>query len=332
MRVPVAIYADFESYIKPISTCEPCSVKSYTKRYQQHVANSFCIYVRPSDDIIEARGDLPNNFISYTDALGNSCDVGELFVKNLKEIAVSIYDENEADKSYMIFTKDDEITHTNSTHCHICELPLKKGVHACAAEDNDITVRDHCHITGKYRGAAYKSCNLNYKLPKFYPVILHNSSGYDVQLFIKHLGGNIKIIPQTDEKYITISTEVEVCKDDKGKPIKRELRFIDSFKFMANSLDSLFTNIKSHPNLEKYYQGEQLELLCTKGVFPYEHVDNVTVFDETELPPQEAFCSQFNESGIIDKEYEHACKVWKLFECKTFRDYHELYNRADVLQ
>jgi len=48
-------------------------------------------------------------------------------------------------------------------------------------------VRDHCHLSGKFRGAAHNKCNLNYKLPKFYPVVFHNLSGYDSHLFIKKL-------------------------------------------------------------------------------------------------------------------------------------------------
>ena len=195
-----------------------------------------------------------------------------------------------------------------------------------------------------YRGAAHQSCNLNYKLPKFYPVILHNLSGYDAHLFIKYLGtcgSTIKVIPQTDKLYISFSIEVVVGRDEKGKLIKRELRFIDSFKFMASGLDSLLANLKSHPNLEKFFQGdpagreltsEQLELLLTKGVYPYEYVDSVEVFDETELPRREGFKSQLNDTDITDKQYEHACKVWKAFNCKSIRDYHEIYNRADVLQ
>jgi Recombination endonuclease VII len=200
LRVPVTIYADFESYIKPISTCEPCSDKSCTKKYQQHEANSFCIYAKPSDDVIEARRDIGargangvSKPISYTDTAGVNVNVGELCIKSLGELAVSINSKYEAEKYYMIFTKADELTHVNSTHCHICELPLTKGIHASEADDNDITVRDHCHITGKYRGAAHKSCNLNYKLPKFYPVIMHNLSGYDVHLFIKHLKVILKL-------------------------------------------------------------------------------------------------------------------------------------------
>jgi hypothetical protein len=97
MRVLVVLYADFESYIKPIITCEPDNEKSYTKRYQQQAANSFCIYAKPSDDVIAARGELPNNPISYTD-IHYVANVDELFVKSLEEVAMKIYHTYEAEK------------------------------------------------------------------------------------------------------------------------------------------------------------------------------------------------------------------------------------------
>jgi hypothetical protein len=178
---------------------------------------------------------------------------------------VSKYQTYEAEPSDMIFTKDDELALTNAIHFHMCNNPLIKGVHACEADDNDITVRDHCHVTGKYRGAAHNSCNLNYKLPKFYPIIMHNLFGYDAHLFIKRLGGNIKCIPQTDERFISSSKEVTVGQDDKGKRIKRELRFIDSVKFMASSLDSLLGNIASYPNLGKFYKGLTTRIIAEEG-------------------------------------------------------------------
>jgi hypothetical protein len=69
-----------------------------------------------------------------------------------------------------------------------------------------------------------------------------------------------------------------------------------------------------------------------KGVYPYEWVDSPERFNETQLPPKEAFYSQLNGAGISDEAYEHAQKVWEAFNCKTIRDYHNLYNMADVLQ
>ena len=70
-----------------------------------------------------------------------------------------------------------KLVYDNSTLCHICNEELSKD-----------RVRDHCHLTGKIRGAAHDACNLKYKIPKFFPVVLHNLSGYDSQLFIITLG------------------------------------------------------------------------------------------------------------------------------------------------
>ena len=55
-------------------------------------------------------------------------------------------------------------------------------------EEDFKKVIDHCHLTGKYRGAAHNICNLKYVIPKFVPVVIHNLSGYDSHLFIKNLG------------------------------------------------------------------------------------------------------------------------------------------------
>jgi hypothetical protein len=99
------------------------------------------------------------------------------------------------------------------------------------------------------------------------------------------------------------------------------------FKFMASSLKSLLDNIKSHQNLRKYFQGEQLELLRQKGIYPYEHSDSVERFDKIELPPKDALYSQLNECGTSDKDHEHAQKVWEVFRCKTLHDYHKLNSK-----
>jgi hypothetical protein len=101
---------------------------------------------------------------------------------------------------------------------------------------------------------------------------------------------------------------------------------------MPASLDSLFKNLKTHPHLSRFYQGEQLQLVWKKGVNPYEWVDSPEQFNETQLSPKEVLYSQLNGAGISDEEYEHAQKVLEAFNCKTFREYHNVYNMADVLQ
>ena len=134
--------------------------------------------------------------------------------------------------------------HKKSQRCHICFKPFK--------EDNP-KVRDHCHYTSRYRGPAHTKCNLQYKIPSYIPVVFHNLSGYDAHLFIRELaapkpgGAKIDVIAKNKEDYITFSIRVAVDKyiDKNGveKEKEIELRFIDSFKFISSSLDSLMTNL-----------------------------------------------------------------------------------------
>ena len=126
--------------------------------------------------------------------------------------------------------------HNKSERCHICFKPFK---------EDDIKVRNHCHYTAKYRGAAHMKCNLQYKIPSYIPIVFHNLSGYDVHLFIKELAAytneesNMGVIAKNKEDYISFSIKVEVDKyiDKNGieKSKEIELRFIDSFKFMSSS-------------------------------------------------------------------------------------------------
>ena len=77
----------------------------------------------------------------------------------------------------------DKLVYNNSTICHICNEELDKD-----------RVRDDCHLSGKFRGAAHEVCNLIYNVPKFSPVVFNNLSGYDSHLFIKTLGNSEEII------------------------------------------------------------------------------------------------------------------------------------------
>ena len=219
--------------------------------------------------------------------------------------------------------------------CHICFKPFK--------EDKP-KVRDHCHYTGHYRGPAHTKCNLQYKILSYIPIVFHNLSGYDAHLFIKELaasstdGAKMGVIAKNKEDYISFSIKVEVDKyiDKNGieKSKEIELRFIDSFKFMSSSLDSLINNLACGGGkffgFEEYNEN-QYKLLIRKGIYPYEYMTNWDKFKETKLPPREAFYSKLNMAGVREEDYEHARRVWKEFGLKDLGEYHDLYLKTDVI-
>ena len=205
----------------------------------------------------------------------------------------------------------------------------------------NLKVRDHCHYTGLYRGPAHSLCNFRYKIPSYIPVVFHNLSGYDAHLFIRELGAHtseIGVIVKNKEDYISFSIKVIVEKyidkegNEKDKLI--ELRFIDSFKFMSSTLDSLTKNLvrggKKLFGFEDYSE-LQYDLLTRKGVYPYEYVNSWDQFNETQLPPVDLFYSNLNMSLISEEDYQHTQRVWKEFGIHNLGDYHDLYLRTDVV-
>ena len=165
-------------------------------------------------------------------------------------------------------------------------------------------------------------------------------SGCDSHLFIETWGNSeedISCIPNSEENYISFTKQVIVDKfvNKEGKEVnvKRELRFIDSLRFMASSLDKLSSNLKidQFVNLKKYYSGNLLSLLLRKRVYPYDYVDCMKKLDETSLPAKEAFYSKLADKFIRDEDYQHAQTVLKEFNIESMKDYHNLYNMCVVL-
>ena len=107
-------------------------------------------------------------------------------------------------------------------------------------------VRDHCHYTGKFRGAAHSECNLRYKVPKEIPVVFHNGSTYDYHFIIKKLAeefkGEFECLGENTEKYITFSVPIKKELDN-GKTSTYKLKFIDSYRFMQSKLSDLVDNL-----------------------------------------------------------------------------------------
>ena len=219
--------------------------------------------------------------------------------------------------------------------CHICEETISSE----RSSSDNIKVKDHCHLTGEYRGAAHQECNLKYKEPSFIPVVFHNLSGNDAHLFIKELGvssGEINCIANTEEKYISFTKKilVDTVVVDVGKPVKetvsgktvkekeREIylnnRFIDSFKFMSCGLDSLVKNLTCNGTDDsrilhtKTRFQEKTPLCLRKGVYPYDYMDSPERLLETQLPPKSAFYSKLNNKDITDEDYNHAQKLERI--------------------
>ena len=218
--------------------------------------------------------------------------------------------------------------------------------HICNKElyDDDtrakiLKVRDHCHFTGKYRGAAHNSCNLQCRKPMILPVIFNNLQGYDSHLFIKQLAkvkGGLTCIPSTEEKYISFSKKIRVDeyksrKNGETVSLNFESRFIDSFKFLQTSLANLVSNLQpaDFKNTETIIKSNVL-LLTHKGVDRYDYVSSIDKFSETQLPPKSELYSKLSNEDIPDSDYKHALNVWNTLNCKTIRDYH-LYLKSDVL-
>ena len=183
-------------------------------------------------------------------------------------------------------------------------------------------VKDHCHITGRYRGAAHNECNLKLRInPKTYqiPVVFHNLRGYDAHHLMQamsQLQKEVKCIANNMEKYITFSVG--------------NIRFIDSLNFLQASLDSLVSATPKESLKITSTISKGSDLLFKKGIYPYEYMDSWERFSETKLPDKEKFYSKLNDEHITDEEYAHAKTVWETFECKTLGDYHDLYVKTDV--
>ena len=336
--VPFVIYADFEAITEKISGCKQNNNKSYTEEYQKHTDCGFgykvvcCYDDKYTQPLKIYRGEKAvYTFLEYMLDEVKYCKriIKKEFNKPLK------------------MTKEDEKQFKKAEECHICN---KKYT------NQDIRVRDHCHITGKYRGSAHQDCNLQLRLNSDkikIPVIFHNLRGYDSHFIMQEIGQivkdysyikdgkkcqmNINAIPNNMEKYMAFM-------------LGNHLNFIDSFQFMGSSLEKLVGNLTKcgkcqnckkgeeciNPNYNqlKYtseiFKSNKLDLMARKGVYPYDYMDSFDKFN-SQLPSKEDFYSILNDKHISKEDYEHVQNVWNTFNLKNMGQYHDLYLKSDIL-
>ena len=314
MILPFIIYADFECVLKDIS--------NGSTTYQEHVPISYAFHIESIDTkwshTVETYTgeDCIEQFLLQMDYYNE--EIREMFKKTVP----------------MTELNDEQLKNYNeATNCYCCTKSFNMN------DANLCKVKDHCHITGQYRGAACSHCNLNITAKTHtIPVVFHNLKGYDMHHILLNLDNRYtRIIATSTEKIISAKIE--------------GLKYIDSLSFLSSSLATLAGNLPKDEfkSVREYLQQRlgnsqqpqsdieiqrveaAFDMITRKGVYPYDWMNDTRKLQNTSLPPKDCFYSKLNDSHITDDEYEHAKRVWEFFNCQTFKDYHELYLATDVL-
>ena len=180
LPVPFVIYADFEAIMKKLQGCEQSEEmkkdkdsKSYTEAYQTHEDCGYghkvvcCYRERYSKPIQTYRGE--NSVYKFMEKMLEEVEYCKAVIKNRFN-------------KPLVVTEDDEECFRTMDGCHICGEKYA---------DKDVRVRDHCNITGKFRGSAHQECNLKLKIKPDnikIPVIFHNLRGYDSHFIMQQIG------------------------------------------------------------------------------------------------------------------------------------------------
>ncbi len=291
------IYADFECYNQPVEEEETGKTKTIFK--QLPIAVGYYI-MSDLPDVLET---------GYHSYFGEDCV--EWFVTQISQIEERMKKFFDETDEALQMTSDDKEHFNNNNICWLCE---KEAVNK---------VRDHDHLTGKYRAPACYDCNLNAKKRSncFIPILFHNFSGYDCHLFFKELFDNkgetkIKVLPKTDENYIAV---------DFGC-----LRFLDSLRFLSSSLDQLVKGLDETPILKEYFT--EFNLLNKKLAYPYEKYKSPEEFMESarELKDED-FYTTLKQGTPDKKEIKRTMDIINHFSIQNGKQLTELYLKTDVL-
>ena len=207
-------------------------------------------------------------------------------------------------------TQEDEEDYKNNNICRFCEKNIESD-----------KVRDHCHLTGKYRGPIHIICNINLKQKdsNFIQFAFHNFSNYDFHMFFKRLVDlekqkvKFEIIPKTNEEYISVRYG---C-----------IRFIDSYRFLSESLEKLVKNLDDNDfkTLKKEFP-DKWRNLNKKLAYPYEYFNSI---DDYKKPvndlKKENFFSKLKNDYPDDDEIERTREIIKLFNIKDGGELTKLY-------
>ena len=219
-------------------------------------------------------------------------------------------------KKDIIMGYKDEEDFKNNNICRFCEKEISSD-----------KVHDHCHLTGKYRGPAHNTCNINVRQAdsNFIPFAFHNFSNYDYHMFFKSLVDlkkdkvKIEIIPKTNEEYISFKYG---C-----------IRFIDSYRFLSESLGKLVKNLDDDDfKILKKEFPDKWQYLNKKVAYPYEYFNSIEDYKKpvNDLK-KEDFFSKLKNDYPDDDEIERTKEIIKLFNIKDGGELTKLYCKSDVI-
>ena len=236
IKLPFVVYADLECLLEKMSTCSNNPEESSTTKINKHTPSGYSIFSHCSFDKSKSK----LNYYRGEDCMKKFC-------KDLREHATKII--NYEKKDMIPLTKKEEKNYNNQKVCYMRKKEFDKS------DKKHYKVRDHCHYTGKYRGATHNICNLRYKIPKEIPIVFHNGSTYDYNFIIKKLvkefEGNFECLGENIEKYITFSVPIKKKIENKDMEITYKIKFVDSFRFMATSLSKLVDNLTEDIHSDK---------------------------------------------------------------------------------
>lgn len=294
-KYPFVMYADFETLATKPEDDIP-------EIYQNHVAISFGVVVV----------DWNKNIIFQQFYHGEDCvKMFFEFIYKAYHDLMQILDENL--KPLPQLTIEEEDGFKNAEICVICNKSL-----------DGTRVRDHNHLTGKYRGAAHKICNFQREVSRKIPIFFHNFKNFDSHLLIRGLDStmfrSIKVLPQNIDKFTAVFMDNFI--------------FLDSFSFLPSSLDKLAESLTPESKNEfllQVFKPEDIPLISKKGAIPYDYIDTFEKFQDTQLPSKAQFYNKLTRSNITDEVYDRLVNMWHHFKCSNLGNFIDIYLRIDVI-
>jgi len=297
---PFVVYCDLESIIRLMEG-------ENDKNMKEHIANGYSL-------VLVSRAKPELNKVTVCQGL----DSVYKMILELVEI-YELYNYYLENPQPMEITEEEKKAFKVAKFCHICG---KKKHFNRIIEEYIPFVKDHCHVTKKYRGPAHNNCNLKYKMGKKMPIFFHNFKGYDSNFIIK------EIHKFEHMKKSLLGREGNIISLDLDY-----LNFKDSFMILPESLDTLAKSIPEEALvLSKQFFGEELHPFIRKKLpYCYSYITSMDVYNETDCPSRQSFYDDLNEKECSEEDYQLVLDVWKTAKCQNLGEFAAIYSKLDVL-